>query len=25
MPDDWTTLEAGCAVLLAIVRPKELK
>lgn len=25
MPDDWSRLDAGCAVLLAIVRPKGLK
>ena len=25
MPDDWTQLEAGCATVLGIVRPKQLK
>lgn len=25
MPDDWTTLEQGCASLVSIVRPKQLK
>lgn len=25
MPDDWSRLEAGCAVLLNITRPKRLK
>lgn len=25
MPDDWDRLDAGCAVLLSITRPKQLK
>jgi phosphohistidine phosphatase len=25
MPDDWTRLEPGCAVLLAVARPKQLR
>jgi len=25
MPDDWRALEHGCAVLIGIVRPKQLK
>jgi len=25
MPDDWRQLEAGCATVLGIVRPKQLK
>lgn len=25
MPDDWTRLEPGCAVLVSILRPKGLK
>lgn len=25
MPDDWSRLEAGCAVLVAVLRPKRLK
>lgn len=25
MPDDWHRLDAGCAVLLSITRPKQLK
>ena len=25
MPNDWSSLDAGCAVLLSITRPKQLK
>jgi phosphohistidine phosphatase len=25
MPNDWTSLDTGCAVLLSITRPKQLK
>jgi len=25
MPDDWSQLEAGCAAVLSLVRPKQLK
>jgi phosphohistidine phosphatase len=25
MPDDWTQLEPGCATVMGIVRPKQLK
>jgi hypothetical protein len=25
MPEDWTRLEDGCAALIGIVRPKQLK
>ena len=25
MPDDWSQLEPGCATVMGIVRPKQLK
>jgi len=25
MPEDWSSLEAGCATMMALVRPKQLK